>query len=91
MENQQWERDFDDKFVSSITGAIKLGSQFHSRTQEVKDFIRTQRTAAQVELLETILRSELAEPFDDVSDWKQFIEFVRSRLEARLSNLTNNA
>lgn len=38
-EEEGWEKEFDERFVSKVTGAIKLGSQFHERTAEVKSFI----------------------------------------------------
>lgn len=39
MQHKTWRERFDERFVSPITGAIKLGSQFPKRTDEVKSFI----------------------------------------------------
>lgn len=71
-----WERDYQIGPVTATCSEIP-------GKEHIKVFIQSQRTAAQREILETILREDIPSkyPFNNVR---------QSRLEARLKALTSN-
>lgn len=91
MNNEQWEQDFynEDFFQGNMLHGVTGFAEGTHVIARVRDFIRTQRTAAQRELLEKILREDVLDTSCSCHDCL-FVMKIRSRLEARLKALTSN-
>ena len=89
-----WEKDFDETFIKKLSNTTYSGFILDCDPKFVKAFIRTQRTAAQVELLQTILREDFQVKKGKSGITYELHELARAYfrvpLEARLAALTAN-